>query len=125
MAKRKRKPLERSGIDPEKAPEKVLKVAPRPQGVTTADEAKIVFRERELRRYIRRSGGFRKNLHRDDIAEAKEMLKTDVNWHKRRDSREKRERTEKDGWDVTMDVKGYDNVDHEENQRSVKPRTVG
>ena len=120
-----RKPLERSGIDPITPPEKVLKVAPRPVGVTTQDEAKIIFLEREIRRYIKRTGGFRRNLHKDDIAAAKELLKTDSNWHKRRDSREKRDRSERDGWDSTLYVKGYDNIDHEENQRSVKPRTLG
>ena len=125
MAKTKeRKPLQRSGVDPEQEKPELRVVEP-PKGVRGENAAKLVFLERKIRMYVKRDGGVRKGLHKDDIKDSKELVKTDTGWSKRSIHRQDRARTVDDGWDMEIVVKGYDNCDHEENQTGVKPRTVG
>ena len=125
MAKTKvRKPLQRSGVDPEQEKPELRVVEP-PKGVKGENAARLVFLERQIRMYVKRGGGLRKGLHKDDQKDAKDLVKTDTGWSKRSANRQDRPRTVEDGWDMEIVVKGYDNCDHEENQRQVKPRTVG
>lgn len=125
MAKTKeRKPLQRSGVDPEQQKPTLRKIE-KPTGVRGENAAKTVFLERTIRIYVKRTGGLRKGLHKDDIKDAKDLVKTDTGWSKRVPNRPDRPRTVDDGWDNSLFVKGYDNCDLAENQRQVKPRTVG
>ena len=125
MAKTKlRKPLQRSGVDPEQEKPELRVVEP-PKGVRGENAAKLIFLERKIRMFVKRTGGTRKGLHKEDVKDAKDLVKADPGWSKRSANRESRPRTVEDGWDMEIVVKGYDNCDHEENQRGVKPRTVG
>jgi len=83
-------------------------------GEAQAQKAEL---ERGIRRFVKRTGGFRFNLHRDDKKTGRELIR---NWNDL--YKPIPPRTEKDGWDTGIHVKGYDNVDHFINQRHVKPR---
>jgi hypothetical protein len=113
MAK-KRKVVERSGINPEAPVEPKIK----PIELSTEVKARMIHLEREIRRYVKRNGGFRRNLHPDDKAKALELLEKDKKWSTRKQGRSG-DRKPEHGWDETIHVPRFDNVDHAENQKKL------
>jgi len=97
---------------------------PQPKKIRPAEEKKVTGEdlarkaqlEREIRHYIKRTGGFRHNLHAGDKKEAQDLIDR---WNET--YRPTQPRKIADGWDQ-IHVKGYDNVDHFQNQRHIKPR---
>jgi fructose-specific phosphotransferase system component IIB len=60
------------------------------------DEGMVAI-ERQIRRYVRRSGGFRRDLHKEEIAHAKALLAI-----------VKREKIE---WDTSIAVSGFELIE--------------
>lgn len=84
--------------------------------VVGREAAERAFAEREIRRYLRRDGGFRHNMRDDDCADGQKLIDA-------YNERYGTTRKVKDGWDTNVHVPHYDNVDHTENQRKLKART--
>jgi hypothetical protein len=120
--KGKPKNIVRSGIDETKPVVPPVKARERKKGPQTQAWAEVLNNERYIRVAVKRTGGFRANIHDDSIADAKERMAADKVWNKRGRGRPARGRTAEDGWDEQIHIPGYDNVDHASNQRSLKPR---
>ena len=111
-----------SGIDTTKPVVPAVKAKEVKKGPQTRAWAEVVNNERYIRVALKRTGGFRANIHEDSIADCKERMKVDTGWSSRSKGREKRLRTAPDGWDMTIHIENFDNADHMGNQRNVEPR---
>jgi len=92
------------------------------KGPDTREWAETVNRERLIRVSVKRTGGWRANIHEDSIKAGVALMAEDKGWSRRGKDRGQRTRTEKDGWDTSIHIPGYDNTDHAGNQRSLKDR---
>jgi len=124
VAKGKGKPknVVRSGIDETKPVVPPVKARERKKGPATQAWAETVNNERYIRVAVKRTGGYRANIHQESINDAEERMKADKDWCKRAKGRPQRLRKAEDGWDEQIHIPGYDNVDHGSNQRDVEPR---
>lgn len=115
----KKAPIVRSGIDESKPA--VPSISPkRRKDRRTKTEAEIIALERNIRVYVKRTGGFRYNMADEDVEKGKDLLKRDTTWAGRGKNRDKRARTAEDGWDESIHVPSYDNVDHVSNQKKLE-----
>ena len=108
---------EQSRMKPVKkeAPQAEKQIRPAEETTVTGEaQARKAMLEREIRRYVKRTGGFRANLHKEDKQEGRRLIEE---WNQTYHTNRQLE----DGWDL-IHVKGYDNVDHFQNMRHVKPR---
>ena len=59
------------------APQAEKQIRPAEETVVTGEaQAKKAMLEREIRRYVKRTGGFRANLHKEDKQEGRRLIKS-------------------------------------------------